>query len=288
MNKKHILLVTYLLLALYGLAKNTNLSFYNKILLDENKSIFKANKGVGYYSSEGELLFVSNKNNLKTKIKSHHQDGIYVRKEKNLEIILLSNIEDAVLSGSSLDEIRENIHFNSLLLLVLILVVLILFFFTGMGIKLFTFKSGLEINLIKVIPIIVITSVMLSFLFTNNIFGVYFILFSILLLYRLVIGFFFDKYLKTECIYTRQFYFIFNFSSILFVLFLGLKITSYQNINISTWLEQYFLIFILIFSSFSFHSVFKSTKKVKLNYLFYYFCALEILPILFLKEYYIS
>ena len=83
------------------------------------------------------------------------------------------------------------------------------------------------------------------------------------------------------------FSYIYKWFNILFLLFIILLLTFNANIDTSTITNTYFLIFIGVFVFSSLMVFVNSAKNIRRVHIFYYLCALEILPVLFLREYYI-
>ena len=259
---------------------------YRYYEIGNSKVNFKADKGQGFYSKELELLFVSPKNNTSYLINKYGEiEGVHIREEVCSKIDL--ERLPLIIENELKERKRPTQYANSVLLLVY-LITLFSFFMVGSDKwRVFNIFSKAIPNAKESLLLIFLTSLMSSFILSDSFFGKLFVIILVFLLFKFVVGLFLDNYLQLNSNSFMQYNYLFKGINIVFVGYVAMKLAWFENVNILIFMDYYFYILLLFFLLFSVYHIVISTKKVRLHYLFYYLCALEILPVLFLKEYYI-
>lgn len=246
-------------------------------------TVIQSSEEIGLYSPNLELLMVTKKHGVDTLNRMIGALGIAVSKK---DVSTISILTKEMKDESNLPKTHlENTYFYS----VILMVYLIIIFFGAISND--NFKAlinplkftGITFNLTQKILISALISTMFGFFVTKEFFFIFASGIFIVLASKVIIGFFVDSA-------ERKDYFIyplFKIVNIIFVVFLALNLLLSQDVNIPISMDFMLYVLMVFFVLYGIRDAFLRFKKINLSYIFCYLCALEILPVLLLKEYYV-
>ena len=281
MNKK----IFFLLLIFHQLSFASEQYFC--INTENNQSFLSSMVQTGVYSDKSQLIRVIQEGNLNISLSEFpSQKEICFRKELDQSIILLKSISN---KESLISQARNEKYNLSLLLLVYILVIGFLAFLRKIDVKtlLNPFKPY-NVSLGSSFALLLVICVASTYLISKKLTDETLFLFLFIFLTKLLSAYLYSLIFKIDNNFSSTITSLFKILNILFILIIGLQITLLLNFNPKSVLNMYILLLLVAFVISTLVSFVKSERKIRWNHIIYYLCALEILPVLFLKEYFIN
>jgi len=262
---------------------------FDCVEINENVATIQAERYVGIYSNEKQLRYVFNRDNHFENFNPLNFDkNLCFRSESNNAIYEIQNTENDVSESEHLNIKRLEISKLSILLLFYLLMIGGIILFNKIKItQFFNPFTELSISIELSIVLFLIISVTSSFIISNQFFGKTFYFILILFIIKLLSSYFYTFAFSIKNNFGDITTNIFKFLNLFFILIIALKISSVIQVETKSFLGVYFYFLLFIFSFFTVYEFIKSGKNIRLSHIFYYLCALEILPALYLKEYFI-
>lgn len=271
--------VFFLTLLFKVFANETETNFC--IEVTNEKTFFEGKRNSAIYTAENQVLYVFRHKNDKYKHQLTQNNRICFNKNE------VKLIKEKPITDDKLFAKRRSIYDLSIILTSYLI---FLFFMVIVLKQNFYFFNPLNPSLIPMsltIPSLVVVSLLISYLSTSSFFSSLFFLLVIMFFIKIINSFIFSSLFKVPNNFVSSFTLVFKIFNIFFVFQMMSSLSFALNFNFYYSSTIIFYIILTLFVIFSLLGINKSSKKVRMTHLFYYICALEILPALFLKEYYI-
>ena len=233
-------------------------------------------KNSSVYDSDQKLIFVFAKDGKHT-ITGYSQNQLCFRGN-----VRLAESKRSMSEMEIIDKFNSKKYHTSILLLALVMFYLVFKLILKYDFGFFDFKAEDRSTVLTTVLLFLITF-LFSLLLSNKIFSDVLYLSFGLIIIKLFSSVVMSRIFNVSSDLPYIFNLLFKLLNITFIISVSIKLLApsfLENID----LDYSFIIFALIIIVSTIVNFYKSNKKTRSTHLFYYLCALEILPMLFLKE----